>query len=150
MLEAVMRYINNRFDYDADGMPYCGKSGRFKIQNGTLEVKELLEGQYFWIEGSVLNDGLHQYPDEDMNDEEFNGRVVFLVVPKAVSSIAEEIADWNDRNAEILATPYQSESFGGYSYTKANGGTDGTNAEAWQLQFGARLKPYRKLSREWV
>lgn len=147
-----MRYINNRFDRDAEGAPYGSKSGRFTVADGVLEVEGLLEGQWFWVEGSVLNDGLHKYPDTYMSDEEFDGKVVFLVVPKAVEAIADEIAEWNDKNADTIDSPLQSESFGGYSYTKASGGSQGneTPYAAWQLQFGARLRPWRKLSREWV
>lgn len=152
MLEQVMRYINNRFDCDGNGVPYGSQSGQFSVEDGTLEVEGLLEGQWFWVEGSVLNDGLHQYPAEGMSDEEFDGKVVFLVVPKAVEEIAQEIEEWQTRNADVISSPLQSESFGGYSYTRASGGSQGneTPSAAWQLQFGARLRPWRKLSRDWV
>lgn len=152
MLEQVLRYINNRFDRDASGNAYGSKSGTFEIADGSLEIIGLLEGQYYWVEGSVLNDGLHLHPATDMHDETFNGKVVFLKVPPAVVSIAEEISEWSESNAEVINSPLQSESFGGYSYTRASGGAEGneTPSAAWQLQFGARLRPYRKLSRDWV
>lgn len=152
MLEEVMRYINNRFDEDACGIPYGSASGSFSIEDGTLEVDGLQEGQWFWVEGSVLNDGLHLYRDTDLHDETFEGRVVFLRIPDAVVRLADEIAAWCDANAKAIGGPYQSESFGGYSYTRATVGTSGNEmpAAAWQSQFGARLRPYRKLSRDWV
>ena len=152
MLEEVLRYIDNRFDRDRNGDPVGSAAGCFAVSGGTLEVDGLLNGQYFWVEGSALNDGLHLYPDEHMQDEEFTGRVVFLRVPRAVVDLADEIAAWNIANAGTIASPYQSESFGGYSYSKAQGAASGNEAPAaaWQLQFGAKLRPYRKLSRDWV
>lgn len=152
MLEEVMRYINNRFDRDSNGDFYGYVDGDFTVEGGTLEIDGLIDGQYFWVEGSVLNDGLHLYPASDMQDETFTGRIVFLVVPNAVAGLAGEIDAWCEANAYAISGPYQSESFGGYSYTRASGGTQGNEnaSAAWQAQFGARLRPWRKLAREWV
>lgn len=151
MLEDVLRYINNRFDRDSKGKPHGSTEGTFSIENGTLEVDDLLEGQYFWVEGSVLNDGLHLYPDEDMEDETFTGRIVHLVIPKAVVDLAGEIEDWTMANADAIDGPYQSESFGGYSYTKASyASADGGSQTAWQAHFGPRLRHWRKLSADWI
>ena len=151
-LEEVLRYVNNRFDCDSSGAPVGSAEGTFSIEGGSLEVDGLLEGQYFWVEGSALNDGLHLYPDSDMSDEEFEGRVVFLRVPRILVDLADEMEVWNAEYADMVDSPLQSESFGGYSYTKATGGQSGnvSPAAAWQLHFGARLRPYRKLSRDWV
>ena len=146
MLEEVLRWINNRFERS-----YV--DGGFEVSGGTMEIPAALEGQYFWVEGSVLNDGLHLYPDEDMQDEEFDGRVWLLAVPPAVASLADEIAAWNEANANVIDSPFASESFGGYSYQKesGSGSQDGESAaEPWKLKFGAKLRPYRKLYRDWV
>ena len=152
MLEEVMRYIDNRFDRDEHGRYYGVVEGEFAIDGGVLEIDGLLDGQYFWLEGSAMNDGLHQWPATDLADEVFSGRVVFLRVPPSVSALASEIEAWNSANSEVINSPYQSESFGGYSYAKASGGSQGNEppAAAWQVQFGARLRPFRKLSRDWV
>lgn len=152
MLEEVLRYVNNRFDRDAKGNSYGSKSGTFDVVGGTLELAGLAAGQHFWVEGSALNDGLHSYPPSDMADETFEGRVVFLRVPRAVVSLADEIAAWCEENASVVDSPLNSESFGGYSYSKASGGSQGneTPAAAWQVHFGARLRPFRKLSRDWL
>lgn len=145
MLEEVLRYINNRFERDL-------YHGIFTVENGRLELEDAMDGQYFWVEGSVFNDGLHLYPDNGMRDEEFVGSVWLLAVPEQVVEIASEIRDWTGRNADVISSPYQSESFGGYSYSKAQGGTEGNELQpsAWQSQFGARLRPFRKLSRDWT
>lgn len=152
MLEEAMRYVNNRFDRDRDGVAIGSLNGEFTASGGSMFVPGLKDGQWFWVEGSDLNDGLHQYPADDLVDETFKGRVVFLRVPKAFRELADEIEEWCTANADAIGGPYQSESFGGYSYSKATGGTQGNEmpAAAWQVQFGARLRPYRKLSRDWV
>lgn len=152
MLEEVLRYVNNRFDRDAYGNSYGVKAGAFDVVDGSLELVGVPDGQYFWVEGSVLNDGLHRYPADDMEDETFEGRVVLLRVPRAVVELAEDIDYWCYQNAAAIDSPLKSESFGGYSYTVESGGAfgDGLPAAAWQAHFGARLRPYRKLSRDWV
>lgn len=145
MLEEMLRYINNRFE-----VAYL--DGTFAIEDGKMELDAAIEGQYFWVEGSILNDGLHLNPADGMQDELFTGRIWLLAIPRAVIELAEEAEGWCEANAETLASPYQSESFGGYSYTIASSGTQGNEApaSAWQTQFGARLRPFRKLSRDWV
>lgn len=143
MLEQVLRYLNNRFERSI----VCGT---FTVEGGTLEVEGSQSGQYLWIEGSVFNDGLHVAPLRNLHDETFTGRVALLVIPNAVQSIARDIEDWQEANAGVLESPYQSESFGGYSYTKADStGVGGHQQEAWQAKFGPRLLGWKKTHRDW-
>lgn len=95
--------------------------------------------------GSVFNDGLHQYGTEmaDLQDESFQGAVWALAVPKAVVSLAGEIAAWQEKYKDTVDSPYTRESFSGYSYSKSSG-ADGSSG-GWQTAFRARLNPYRKL-----
>ena len=51
---------------------------------------------------------------------------------------------WREKYGAVMDSPYTSESFGGYSYTKANGAGDSTGSGGWQAAFRARLNPYRK------
>lgn len=150
MLEEVLRYINNRFDRDAHGCLYGSKRGTFEVEGGSLDADWLANGQYYWIEGSMYNDGLHQHPDDQMHDETFDGSIFLLAIPKYVVDIAEEIDDWLEANAKALGGPYQSESFGGYTYTLAGKGNGDVPASEWQAKFGARLRQFRKLGRDWV
>lgn len=143
MLEDVLAYINNRFERGT-------VSGTFTVSNGTMEVAGAQEGQYFWVEGSVFNDGLHRYPDKRMADETFTGNVVLLAVPKAVITIAADIEAWCEEHAETLEGPYKSESFGGYTYQKEDSvGADGGYRPVWASKFGPRLRRWRKLSKDW-
>lgn len=138
MLEQVLRHLNNWFLVDIH-------EGTFTVENGSIALPFLQNGQYFRICGSVFNDGLHQYPVIDLTDETFTGTVWVLAVPKAVVALAEDIDAWEEKNGEAVASPYQSESFGGYSYTKRSAGSDGGTLNGWQDAFRGRLNDWRKL-----
>lgn len=117
-------------------------------ESGTLALPFLAEGQYFRVIGSVFNDGIYKYGEGGLAEETFHGAVWALAIPPALVSIAEEIEKWNTDNAAALASPYQAESFAGYSYTLAGGGsgTDGeTQTANWRNVFGAKLSRWRKI-----
>ena len=138
MLEQVLRHLNNWFLVEIH-------EGTFTVENGGITLPFLLTNQYFRIVGSVFNDGLHQYPATDLTDETFTGTVWALAVPKAVVTLSEDIAAWEGKNGEAVASPYQSESFGGYSYTKRSAGNDSGTLNGWQDAFRGRLNDWRKL-----
>ncbi len=140
MLEQVLIHIHNWFQVDIS-------PGTYTIQDSGITLPFLQDGQYFRICGSVFNDGLHQYGPamELLQDETFTGAVWALAVPKAVVELSEEIAAWQEKYGAVLDSPYTSESFGGYSYSKASGAGDSTGSGGWQAAFRARLNPYRKL-----
>lgn len=139
MLEQVLLSLRNWFVADK-------RTGRVRIEDGSLVPPaglDLKEGQYIRITGSTFNDGLHRWPCKDLTDEEFVGTVWALAVPRAVIDLADEIEAWCKEHAGELDGPYQSESFGGYSYTRVMG-ADGRPL-TWRDQFRARLDPWRKL-----
>ena len=115
----------------------------YTISGGSIEPLDFLqEGQYFRIIGSVFNDGVHQYPAADLTDEVFHGAVWAMAVPPAVIDIATEIEEYNKSDAG-KPSPFTSESFGGYAYTKA---TDANGAPiSWQKAFASRLNKWRRL-----
>jgi hypothetical protein len=135
MLEELLTEIHNWFECD-----YL--AGELTIVDGELTLPHgfVKQGQYYRIVGSVFNDGLHQYPASDFIDEVFDGEVWALAIPKAVIDIAAEIEAWCKANPDSV---YTSESFGGYSYTKATA-PDGTPMR-WQDAFRRRLNRWRKL-----
>ena len=140
MLESVLIHLKNWFV-----VPGGIRSGIYTIANGEIELPFLQNGQYYRICGSVFNDGLNRYgdPGSILTDETFNGTVWALAVPNAVVRLADDIAEWQNKNGEAVASPFNSESFGGYSYTKATDSTTGAQA-TWETVFRARLNPYRK------
>lgn len=121
------------------------RTGEYTISDGALELDFLVDGQYFRIVGSALNDGVYVYPATELRDETFDGAVWAMYVPPEVVTLIGEIDAWNTANAEAVASPYQSESFGGYSYSLKSG-SGGTGSVTWQSQFESRLNPWRRLS----
>lgn len=152
MLEQLLKYLKNWFKVrDGNNGIY---SDTYTIESGGITLPFLQSGQYFRITGSVFNDGLYIYGDTikdgDGNDieltpEKFNGSVWALAVPKVIVSLAKEIGEWEAKYSAVVSSPYTSESFGGYSYTKAGTGESGTGASGWQDVFRARLNPWRKI-----
>lgn len=141
MLEAVLTHLKNWF------VVPCGvHGGIFKIENGSLELPFLQDGQYYRICGSVFNDGLHKYGDfmDFLKEETFTGTVWALAIPKAVIDLSAKIEEWQTKNGETVTSPFTSESFGGYSYTKATDSATGAVA-TWETVFRTQLNPYRKL-----
>lgn len=133
MLEAVLRQINNWFM-----IPGAAREGRFEIASGALRADFLLDGQYYRIIGSVFNDGLHQHPDRGLVDEVFEGAIYPMAVPAAVIELAEEIEEYTGKCPE---SDKVSESFGGYSYTRAAGGA----SSGWRATYRDRLNRWKKV-----
>jgi hypothetical protein len=113
-----------------------------KIQNAEF-LRAIKPNQYFRIAGSVLNDGVYRYDEElVLEDETFKGSVWLMAVPKAVIELANDIEKWVNDYSNVNS-PYQSESFGGYSYSKASGTNGGV--VTWQDAFSKRLNMYRRI-----
>ena len=139
MLEQVLMNIRRWFPVEG-GI----HSGTFTIKDGGVTLPFLADGQYFRICGSVFNDGLHQYNVLDLTDETFTGTIWALAIPKSVIELADEIQKWQEKNGEASVSPYQSESFGGYSYSKATDAETG-GAVTWQSAFKQQLSAWRKI-----
>ena len=139
MLEQVLMHLKNWFL-----VPGGIHEGTYTIEDGGIALPFLANGQYFRICGSVFNDGLHQYPASDLKAETFEGTVWALAVPQAVIELAAEIEAWQKKNGDASVSPYQSESFGGYSYSKATDSATGGSV-TWQSAFRSRLNAWRKL-----
>lgn len=137
MLSELCHEINNYFLRER-------YFGTYTIEDGVLVIPKLQSGQYYRIVGSIFNDGVHKYGDNDLKDETFNGSVWAMAIPEEVIALSEEIDEWKAKyeTAENMS-PYQSESFGGYSYTKASGASGGT--ATWQDVFGSKLNNYRRI-----
>ena len=122
--------------------------GAFTITNGNIDCDFLVDGQYFRVKGSLFNDGVWQYPASSMTAEEFEGEVWSMAVPPSVVALADDIAEWLEANgSETGISPYTSESFNNYSYSRAsNTGSDGSYSPVtWRNVFAARMNRWRKL-----
>lgn len=154
MLTEVCQYLRNWFDRNQPKF-----YGDFAIRDAKLffdgaDMAGLLkDGQYIRIVDSTLNDGVYKFPDEleMLSPEEFTGSVWGMAVPLEVISLAEDIEKWQSKYGDIESaamSPYNSESFSGYSYSKSTGtysGSGESQAGTWQGVFRARLNLWRKI-----
>ena len=138
MLTEVCAEIRNYFVRDIH-------NGTFEIVGGKITPLDFIqENQYFRIVGSVFNDGVYKNTAElELTNEVFCGAVWSMAVPPSVVDLAAEIKKYNESD-EAKPSAYTSESFGGYSYSKA---TDENGAPmGWKKVFASRLKPFRRIS----
>lgn len=123
--------------------------GKFSIEDGSITIPALKNGQYFRIIGSTFNEGVHIYPATDLHDEEFEGTIEAMAIPAVVIAIASDIKDWQTKYGganSAAMSPFNSESFNGYSYSKSGSGNANSGSNVtWQDVFGGRLNKYRKL-----
>ena len=145
MIEAICAHLHNFFTDETEPL-----SGSWTIRDGTIDLSPyLITGQYFRVMGSVLNDGVYQYPPAGMPDETFDGQIWPMKVPRAVMRLADEIAAWKEQYGAAVASPYTSENvIGVYSYSRGavSANAAGGDADAWQGVFRSRLNQWRKLS----
>lgn len=144
MLNELCQEIRNYFD---KALPKF--LGTIEIKDGKITNDAFLAAiqpnQYFRIVGSIFNDGVYCFKDElTLEDETFDGAIWLMAVPKAVLDLVKEIDDWQKEYGDKLNSPYTSESFGGYSYSKASG-KNGGGAVTWQDAFASRLNLYRRI-----
>lgn len=139
MLEQILDYLHNYFLKEV-------YRGTFVVESGSVKNVDFLQnGQYFKVVGSVFNDGVYQYPTDELTDETFTGEIWAMAVPPSVIALSVEIQEWVTKYGETTNSPFNSESFGGYSYTKGGTGNGG-NAGTWQGVFSSRLSRWKKIS----
>lgn len=147
-LNDICGYIHNFFPMKPDGI----HRDQFNISSGAIDADFLKQGQYFRIKGSIFNDGVHKYPATDLQDEEFIGEVWAMAVPPDVIDLIADIEAWDAKYSNVNSpnySPFTSESFNNYSYTKGarNGGAGSSSVTptTWQDVFGYRLRRYKRL-----
>ena len=133
MLSKVCREVKNWFEIE--------KIFDKKIQIKDNEIENpyiaLQENQYFRIVGSVFNDGVYKFPTDKLTDETFSGAIWRLAIPQDFLDLVDEITAWGAQYGGN--SPFTSESFGGYSYTKKQG------SDTWQGAFKDKLNKWRKV-----
>lgn len=145
MLSEICAEIKNYFCKDDDII-----IGDFSIVDGNVIPSVGLElGQYFRIVGSIFNDGVHYCSDILKDEPKFHGAIWKMRIPEDLVGLASEIEAWQNKNGAIdgqAMSPYTSESFGGYSYSKNTGRSgNGAGGSCWQDAFASRLDRYRKI-----
>lgn len=151
-LTDLCEVLRNWFDVDRH-------IGNFEIENGTIDLDYLVEGQFYRIVGSIQNDGVvycnegklyhiigvddeGNYEMVACTDETFNGAVWVLALPPNFLQTYLTMCEWENKNKEALSGAYASESFGGYSYSL---GTSGGEGLSWQNHFKKDLERWQKI-----
>ena len=140
-LTEIWDYLNNYFQTEK-------RTGSFTIENGSITASFLKAGQYFRIVGSIFNDGVHKYPATDMTDETFDGAIWPMAVPQTVVDLAVDITAWLEKYGQVNSeamSPFASESFGNYSYSKGTATAGSGSPNSWQSVFASRLNKWRRL-----
>lgn len=150
MLTEICEYLHNFFCEDSDRI-----IGTITVRDGSISVPCGVlpkDGQYIRIIGSVFNDGVWKYGEAEFVEETFDGAVWYMRIPPALLKLVSKIEDWNDKYGSVdsaALSPFNSETFAGYSYSKysGDGGQNGatSNARTWKTMFSSELSPWRKI-----
>lgn len=144
MVERICSHIHNFFTSEDDK-----HTGTYTIEGGSITLPFLINGQYFRIEGSTLNDGVYQYPADGLSAETFTGTIWAMKVPVALIKIAQEAEALESKSGAAVNGPYTSENvIGAYSYSKAANASGGVDSWLFGADgvFGKRLNRWRRLS----
>lgn len=146
MLLEICENLRNFFD-TSDGSYTDRTEDDFTISTGGVISplpSTLVAGQYIRIVGSKLNDGIYLLSSTLVNttllNETFHGAIYGLAIPRELVTLATEITAWVAANP---ATLFTSESFGGWSGTRATG--NGGAPMSWERVYAARLNRWRKI-----
>lgn len=142
-MNKILKYLNNYFYR-------FGERGTYEIKDNKIIVRgKYLEGQYIRIVGSLMNDTVlkvisvaeNEITLEKAYNEIYEGTIYSLAVPIDLIELLPKIEEFEEKNKP---SDLASESFGGYSYSKATN----KNGEAitWKDAFWNDIKGYRKMN----
>ena len=153
LLNEVCAEIRNYFTYRNDIL-----IGDYKIEGGVIAPLIDYKGcEYIRIIGSRKNNGVHKLNEEtglfDLEDEDtFHGSIWRMSPPKDFLLLVGDIEKWQKKYGGIESenmSPFQSESFGGYAYSKSSRSTAMSSSSgtptSWVDAFSSRLKMYRRI-----
>ena len=130
------RIVGSKFN---DGV-YIYSDNHLIIRASTWE--EIKDNNETWEDIKRLKWG--DLVEHDLVDETFEGSIWAMNMPRAFLNLSQEISAYCTSEA-AKPSLFQSESFGGYSYTKATNAS-GIADNSWQSVFETKLKRYRKLA----
>lgn len=147
MIGDICAEIKNFFVYKNDR-----HIGDWVIENGEISPALELPTNYIRIQGSRLNNGVHKVSEMQLTDEAFHGAICIMSPPPSFLSLCEDIAQWQDKYGDVDSasmSPFTSESFGGYSYSRGqlsgSSSASGQMFPTWQSVFAKRLQRYRRI-----
>lgn len=149
MLTLICQYLRNWFDKKPDGTGYPKYGGAFEIEDGEIVLDNVDKGTYIRIMGSLRNDGVYCYGDGGLTDETFRGSIWVMSIPQPVLNAAIWAQSWvaiNGGADSAANSPFTSESFGGYSYSKGTNASGGNGASVFDQAYMINaLAPWRKI-----
>lgn len=150
MLTEICAEIRNYFTYQGDK-----HFGDWAIIDGAITPSFDIPTDYIRIVGSHKNDGVHVRGEsgnfELVDEGTFHGAIWVMSPPKGFIDLVAEIEAWQAKNGGVdsqAMSPYNSESFGGYSYSKSGGSSSGGSSSGganWADAYGSRLNIYRRI-----
>ena len=143
MLDELCAELRNYFVQSESDKHY----NKYTVNGGifTPPLDFLKPGQYYRVVGSALNDGVYKNDGCGvLTDETFDGSIWAMSVPPAVVALADRIKEYMDSDA-AKPSPFVSESFGGYSYSKGQNAAGAAN-NSWQAVFADELRKWRRIS----
>ena len=141
----VSREIRNFFAITSE-------SGDFTVENSVIKLSgKYLLGQYILISGSILNDGVYLPTKplctlEGARDEQFNGTVYGLSIPRDFLDLCGEIKEFMESDAGKASSLSSETVIGVYSHTR--GTKDDGSPVTWKDVFAGRLNRFRKMFAE--
>jgi len=163
MLEQILARLNNWFiRYSYTGNVTVSADGAVLAPSEAAAI--LQPGKWYRILGSGFHDGVYQVPEEQAGEEEleedveagaeepeeeeqsgtFSCTLWALDVPAGLLNIITEMEAWQAKYGDVVSSPYQSESFGGYSYSKAGVSSSNSGTATVWTQFADVLAPYKR------
>ena len=147
MINEICAEIRNFFSPDDDR-----HIGDWTIEDGVLSPPLDFPTDYIRIVGSRLNDGVHKKNNGvfTLTDESFHGGIWVMSPPADFLALVAEIEAWQEQYGGVASanmSPYSSESFGGYSYSKSSGASGEAGVSSvptWQSTYASRLNIYRR------
>lgn len=147
MIDEICAELKNYFTHDEDRL-----IGDWTIENNAFVPPVVFPTEYIRIVGSRLNDGVHKVSALTLKNETFHGAIWIMSPPAGFLKLVKEIEDWQAKYggySNPAMSPYNSESFGGYSYSKSAGSGSSLNGASatpsWQDAYASRLKRYRRI-----
>lgn len=135
-LEKMCQYCRNYFVRGT-------YTGVITIIDGKIQGVNIPDNTYYTITGSIYNDGLAEAGDYLIDEEPFYGTVSFCAIPKTFINLAVEIDNWETKQKQspnnVLLSPFTSESFDEYSYSKELGKC------GWKSVFAEELRTFMKI-----
>lgn len=147
MIAEIMKSINNHFARSIESKDYeivaDGIVGSF--------TESYVAGQYVWITGSLINDGVYKLTavasnklttEEALMPENTSNTLICvygLAVPRDFLQLVTDIETWAAKN--VGKEGVASESIDSYSISFADGG----KGASWINAFSSRLSRYRRM-----